>query len=167
MACISNCEETQVGGGGGGGVSLGFIVFPEMSHLGILTPKISGCDMEIQSLRGSWVKMESLGCAFIQSDGFPYEKRKFGHRHGQKEHPGEDGHLPTDERDLGRNQHPGPRTSSPQNWEKINARRVSIQSTGFVMAALAEVHWAPSGFQLPRFKLLNSNIWKLSFFYHP
>ena len=89
--------------------------------------------------------MESLGCAFIQSDGFPYEKRKFGHRHGQKEHPGEDGHLPTDEGDLGRNQHPGPRTSSLQNCEKINAR-------------LAEVHWAPSGFQLPRFKLLNSNI---------
>lgn len=29
--------------------------------------------------------MESLGCAFIQSDGFPYEKRKFGHRHGQRE----------------------------------------------------------------------------------
>lgn len=56
--------------------------------------------------------MESLGCAFIQSGGFPYEKRKFGHRQGQREHcintQGEDGHLPTGERGLGRNQHPEP-----------------------------------------------------------
>ena len=31
---------------------------PLPSLLGILTPKISGCDMEIRSLRGNWVKME-------------------------------------------------------------------------------------------------------------
>lgn len=95
---------------------LSFTVFPEMSHMGILTPKISGCDMEIQSLRGNWVKIEILGCAFIQSDGFPYEKRKLDtdtdRRTPWRRWPS------TNWREGPRkNQHPGLRTSSPELWE--------------------------------------------------
>lgn len=75
--------------------------------------------------------MRSLGWALIQYDWCPYEKRRWGHRHIQREDrvriQGEGGHLQAKDRDLRGNQpwkHPDlelEKTDITHQWYSVSA----------------------------------------------
>jgi len=67
--------------------------------------------------------MRSLRWASIQSDWYPYKKRKFVHSHAQREdhvkRQGEDSHLPAKERSL-------QQTLPSQPWEGTKCAHTPI-----------------------------------------